>query len=236
MCRKTLIVLTTVLLLIIVSSIAVAGNTIRIIVNGKQIYSDVPPFIQNGRTMVPIRFVSEALRANVRWDEATQTVFVTTNPALKTLFKAREYWTVTEWATDEMMKANNYIKNAFIDIQNPESWLTKAEDSLNIVSSYEEVLYSTKTEIANSLLSINPGWKDYAQSLDIGYITVNNLRISCQNTINSLRGQLPATSSNYNYIVQVTDNIKANAEILNQFSDVLKEQIMWAVNAIELNL
>jgi hypothetical protein len=45
-------------------------------VNGKQFVMDVPPFISNGRTMVPIRFVSEALGATVSWDGETQTITI----------------------------------------------------------------------------------------------------------------------------------------------------------------
>ncbi|MHB1456567.1 MAG: copper amine oxidase N-terminal domain-containing protein [Armatimonadota bacterium] len=47
--------------------------------NGKSIRLDTPAMIIDGRTMVPLRFVSEALGANVQWLEATQTVFITDN-------------------------------------------------------------------------------------------------------------------------------------------------------------
>lgn len=33
--------------------------------------------IVNSRTMLPIRFVAEALGANVSWDDTTQTVTIT---------------------------------------------------------------------------------------------------------------------------------------------------------------
>ncbi len=39
---------------------------------------EVPAQIINGSTMVPVRFVSEALGANVKWDAAAQTVVITT--------------------------------------------------------------------------------------------------------------------------------------------------------------
>lgn len=34
-----------------------------------------------GTTMVPLRFVSEALGAEVRWDEETQTIYITVSPS-----------------------------------------------------------------------------------------------------------------------------------------------------------
>ena len=38
---------------------------------------DVPPRINEGRTLIPLRFVSETLGARVAWDEATQTINIT---------------------------------------------------------------------------------------------------------------------------------------------------------------
>lgn len=46
-------------------------------VNGQVVNLDVPAMILRGSTMVPLRFVSEALGANVQWFEATQTVSIT---------------------------------------------------------------------------------------------------------------------------------------------------------------
>lgn len=38
---------------------------------------DVAPFIANNRTMLPIRFVAEALGFKVEWDDHTRTVILT---------------------------------------------------------------------------------------------------------------------------------------------------------------
>lgn len=46
-------------------------------VNGKYVDSDTPPYIKNGRTMVPIRAISEALGATVEYDDATRTAKIT---------------------------------------------------------------------------------------------------------------------------------------------------------------
>lgn len=42
----------------------------------KTIELDVPPQITDGRTMVPLRAVSEALGMDVRWDGETQTITI----------------------------------------------------------------------------------------------------------------------------------------------------------------
>lgn len=51
-------------------------------VDGKSVNLDSPAATIGGRTMVPLRFVSEALGTEVRWQEATQTVFLTTSGAV----------------------------------------------------------------------------------------------------------------------------------------------------------
>jgi len=55
-------------------------NNIKITVNGQQVEmdddDDVKPFIYEGRTMVPLRFVAEALGADVGWDSKTKTAII----------------------------------------------------------------------------------------------------------------------------------------------------------------
>ncbi len=46
-------------------------------VNGTEKPLDQPPVIMNNRTMVPIRFVSEAMGANVQWNGKERTVTIT---------------------------------------------------------------------------------------------------------------------------------------------------------------
>ena len=50
----------------------------RATVNGRYVHLDAPAMILRGSTMVPLRFVSEALGADVKWFEATQTVSIIT--------------------------------------------------------------------------------------------------------------------------------------------------------------
>jgi len=39
---------------------------------------DVPARIVGGRTLVPVRFISESIGASVGWDDATRTVIINT--------------------------------------------------------------------------------------------------------------------------------------------------------------
>ena len=63
------------------SSLNKPKNSIRLgigkkiaLVNGNTVENDVAPFIENDRTMLPIRFIAETLGAKVEWFEATRQV------------------------------------------------------------------------------------------------------------------------------------------------------------------
>ncbi len=53
-----------------------AEDQVSIFVNDKQIEFETPPFLENGRTLVPMRGVFEQLGAQVTWSETTKTVSV----------------------------------------------------------------------------------------------------------------------------------------------------------------
>lgn len=46
------------------------------LVNGSPVTLDVPPHLVNGRVLIPLRFVSEIMGMEVKWDEATSTVLI----------------------------------------------------------------------------------------------------------------------------------------------------------------
>ncbi|MGQ9756185.1 MAG: stalk domain-containing protein [Desulfotomaculales bacterium] len=52
-------------------------SRITVLLNGRPLSFDQPPVIINGRTMVPLRAIFQALGAEVNWDGATQTVTAT---------------------------------------------------------------------------------------------------------------------------------------------------------------
>jgi hypothetical protein len=45
-------------------------------VNGNEVTLEIPAAIENGSTVVPVRFVSEALKAAVKWESETQSVVI----------------------------------------------------------------------------------------------------------------------------------------------------------------
>jgi uncharacterized protein YkwD len=58
------------------SAAASVQGDIRIFVNGKELLMDVPPLVEKGRTLVPVRFLLEAMGAQVQWKAASETVAV----------------------------------------------------------------------------------------------------------------------------------------------------------------
>ena len=50
-------------------------SSIKIYINNKKINFDVPPIMENDRTLVPMRVIFEALGAEVEWENETQTAW-----------------------------------------------------------------------------------------------------------------------------------------------------------------
>jgi hypothetical protein len=64
--------------LVATSAVALADNTVRLFVNGKEIaFPDAPPQMINNRVMVPARPLAEALGAMVDWEPGERKVIVT---------------------------------------------------------------------------------------------------------------------------------------------------------------
>ena len=67
--RKLLLTLAAVLLL------ATSATAVNLYVDTAKIDTDVPPVVVEGRTLVPVRAIFEALGAEVIWDPSDQSVF-----------------------------------------------------------------------------------------------------------------------------------------------------------------
>lgn len=72
--KKWSVALVALALLIGLTAQVWAARPIKLIVNGVVTATDVAPQIIKGRVMVPVRWVAQALGANVAWEEETQSV------------------------------------------------------------------------------------------------------------------------------------------------------------------
>lgn len=76
---STLAVLLTVssfFMILPVSPVMAASDRISVIIDGKRVSMEPAPRLQSGRTLVPIRMISEELGAQVNWDETDRTIQV----------------------------------------------------------------------------------------------------------------------------------------------------------------
>ena len=58
---------------------ALADNDVKVYVNDTEMVTDAPIIIENDRTLVPVRAISEYLDYTVDWDNDTQTVIISKN-------------------------------------------------------------------------------------------------------------------------------------------------------------
>ena len=72
--KRIAILLAICILATLMGAPVLAGNasSVDITVNGQTLTSDVPAFIQDGRTLVPFRAIFEALGADVQWNAETR--------------------------------------------------------------------------------------------------------------------------------------------------------------------
>lgn len=68
--------LTAILIVFILTSNTLAQTTVNIKLNNEDVNTDTKAYIKNSRTLVPIRFISEALGYEVSWDNDNRTVKV----------------------------------------------------------------------------------------------------------------------------------------------------------------
>lgn len=96
-------------------------------VNNEHKLLDAPPVIIDGRTLVPVRFISESLGADVNWDAPTRTVIISTVSKLPP--KPPVYYAIKAGLEDAQTKIDisEYIKEG-----------TPADEVFSI---FEEVLF-----------------------------------------------------------------------------------------------
>jgi len=142
--KALLIILTTILCIFLIVGIAYSQNNITIFVNGQKIETDVPPQIINGRTMVPVRFVSEALGADVEWDGMNRRVLITNEKS--EIIKCKEY----------IEKTYKFIKKIEEINANMEDYIKK--EDISDIAIYERLKKDNeliKEQIDNFIL-LNP--------------------------------------------------------------------------------
>lgn len=65
--------------LMVASGVLAQNQKVTVRLNGTELSLPVEPFIDNDRTLVPLRGVFESVGANVLWDQDTQSIFISKN-------------------------------------------------------------------------------------------------------------------------------------------------------------
>lgn len=116
--------------IILLTNMAMTTLPVNIYIDGEKIDSDVEPFITEGRTMVPLRVISEYLGYEVEWDEKDQ------------LISIYEY---------EDQEKTQLVRVAFLMIDNPEIAIYSKE--------YFDLLTSEQSTISEEEIMRNTGKK-----------------------------------------------------------------------------
>lgn len=98
------------------------------IVNGKAVTLDVPATITNGRTMVPARFISESAGADVKWDDKSKTVNITSADYSKTTNNSNN---LSNISNSNVNLTNNNVDNS---VNNSNNTINNYDYSTNITN------------------------------------------------------------------------------------------------------
>ena len=148
---------------------------------------DVPAVIENGRTLVPLRAVSEAFDCEVKWDEAERCVYITSADFID--YGAENITqTTVEAATPEeflnsigsnkriILTAENYNLSDAKNINNPnlenQSGYDDASETIYII---KNVVNMTIT--GNAEITVNDRYADVLSFSQCGEITLSGLTV-----------------------------------------------------------
>lgn len=102
-------------------------------VNGKKVKMSDAPFTQKGVTYIPLRFVSEVMNSNIKWDRISKKITITDNKNLKLFVDGENsIWLSTVSGQTWIYKKGNIIELAKANIKefvNPEITMKPINDN-----------------------------------------------------------------------------------------------------------
>lgn len=130
-----------------------ANNSISILVNNSKIYSDVEPFITNGTTYVPLRFISQALNTDsISWNQNSQSVTIKKDGDILNFFINKNYAFINN--TRKTINGTPVIKNnrTFVPLRIISENL---DAKVNWNKNTRTVLIKTNTDSSNETTATN---------------------------------------------------------------------------------
>lgn len=143
------------------ATLAYASSPVKLFFNGEMVNTDVPPQIISGRTMVPIRVIAEKFNAVVTWDEATGSVYITTNTGADSNSGSGEAAKKEGYKTGDAVEALNatLVVNSITYSKEETKKLAKANITINAKNTYS---YS------QSPMDFIEGWEIDGKNIHIG--------------------------------------------------------------------
>lgn len=113
--KKLLILFLCFVMALPVSAYALENDEISVLVGGSKLEFDVQPQIIDGRTMVPMRKIFEALGANVQWVGEANLIIATKGLNIMAMEIGKNTFSVTNIATQETKNIELDVSPVIID-------------------------------------------------------------------------------------------------------------------------
>lgn len=176
--RKVVAGLVVVALLCLLAGTGVAADSIKLMVNGNQVMSDPAPLIIDGRVMVPLRTVSEALGAKVEWDDKNRTVRVNVEKELPRVKINGEPTTWPYWIKEGKLylERRNAIQLVHEGLRHPnhsiayfpgDSTLSINGKSIPLAATWEGQYQIVNVEYLRDLGIVNFAWDEQDENIMI---------------------------------------------------------------------
>jgi len=152
----------------------------------------VVPFVNSGRTFVPVRFVSEGLGATVKWDKTTQTVTVTSDSTTIKLTIGKKVMYVDDDKVQMDVAAITSNGRTFIPIKYIADALDNNifyDDGLVILSSDDKIDASDDEDLIADIREMITNAEDDTTNVNIGDNNQGNLQ---KPDMGDLRGEVTA--------------------------------------------
>lgn len=183
--RKIALALATVMTMSAMSLSAFADDSnVNLQLNGEAVVSDQPAVIVNGRTMVPVRVVAEALGCEVKWDADTKTaVFVkdgveaslTIGAAVLNISDGNVTVPVEIDSPAVIINGRTMVPIRFLsDTFDCDVEWDGETKTVNVVSKYAEDVVETPAAVEKDPVSDADFLKEYAESVDAGIGVLND--------------------------------------------------------------
>lgn len=130
--------------------IIITINRVEALVGGKKVKLAEPAIILNGRTLIPLRFVSENLGLNVKWYQESKKIIISNITKNKGVFVAKsEYYNDSEINKSVRNVCENYEEFTKYEINNNSVTIngtTKRLNKINNSVSFTDSVYATTIE------------------------------------------------------------------------------------------